>query len=189
MREFICNVNWEIFWTAAAAIGTISATVVALFIVKWQDKRSNHKDLKIKWEHEGRVEHEELNDGIESRFPAFHQRIKAKTIDSIVISVLNSGNRKIILENVRVETSPNRFINFESSTLNNSLRTEVSLEIEEREFFPMLYKTFMNTIRHSGKNLNAEIVVTVTDTSGQKYTHNTGIKFSQYLNQAGGEPQ
>jgi len=160
------------FWTAMSSIATIAAVVVALFIVKWQDKVRNCKRIRIEYSHlaAGSI----IFDGFKDD----------RVIENILIKFINVGNRKVIIEGVKFEYSNGtstayRYLLAQSE---HDMTLPCSLEIEEAKRLTIPYPDFINAI-HEGfiRRPKDEIVIVATDTSGKMYRCRTGIRYEQYL--------
>ena len=168
-------IDWHLVLLALSAIGTVGAVIVALFITKWQDRINNRKDVKIKWRHlRGQITFDGFQDG--------------RDFDNILISFVNTGNRKVIIQQIK-------FL-FEDGTafgyLDLMAPTELdmtlpcSLEIEEARTLRIPRRDFGNFIEkaYSEKKIGRvrqEIVLVAVDTTDKKYRCETGYTYIEYV--------
>ena len=171
-------IDWDIFWNALSSIGTIAAVVVALLITKWENAISNRKKIKIKFlngytDGSGVVTFEGFPDG--------------KSINCITVEFINIGNRKVILDCIKLEITNKRAVHLTppiSIFDNNEMTLPCKMDIEEVAYFRILVSDFYKIIHQYQQeqgNLNNEIILKVIDTSGKEYKYNTGFKYVQYL--------
>ena len=172
-------IDWEVFWNALSSIGTIAAVIVALYITKWQNVISNRKEIKIKYRN-GYVHGNTIR-----TFDGFPEE---KPINCITVEFINTGNRKVILDSIKLEFKSKHAFGLIppfSSLDDKEMTLPCGLEIEEVGHFRILVSDFhaivKNCLESSQGSLNDEIVIVASDTTGKEYRYKTGFKYNQYL--------
>ena len=166
--------SWEMFWNALSAIGTIGAVITALFIIKWQDKINQRKKVKIEWKHmKGQIVFDVFQDDEE--------------YDSIFINFVNTGNRKVIIEQIKFLFKDGSSYGYTHliATTETDMTLPCKLEIEDAKNLKIPrtdFRKFVQLLQKSNaQKLNEKVVIVAEDTSGKEYACRTGVKYSDYL--------
>jgi len=157
--------NWEIFWNAFSAIGSITASITALFIVKWNIKLSNKKNLEFF-----------LNE-----FSFTPDDDKENKQDFIEICLANTGNRRISIKSLAFKLT-----NVQSRGFQNwAMDFPCVLEIEEIKVYTIqkdfLKKWIDEGIKDYSILSDEYIVLFAKDLSDKEYSYNTKIKYREYM--------
>jgi len=164
--------------TILTAIGTMLAVFTALFITKLQDKINNRKELSISW-----LFVEKQQSGGRLLYPDISNN---HHIDELCVQLINTGNRKIIINGVFIELSPQTFIHLHIHAIKTKdIPFPCILEPEMASEFYVLYNIFLGTIKTAFEdgyiNANSNIIVSARDTTGKTYSYKTNQKYSYYL--------
>ena len=162
--KMLCSINWDVFWNAFSSIATLVAVIAAFVIVKYTDNLGNKKKLDIIW-----------RDGILA---------DGSGANIIMICCINTGNRKIILDQIFILLGSSKQTIVYSDRVFYKLLPCV-LEIEETAQFTMPTLIFSSDVEKQLKKETIKhddiITVLAKDTSGKEYTHKTNRKFTSYL--------
>ena len=172
--DFNFSPNWEAF----SAIGTVLAVVVALFVTKWQELISNKKCLKIQWLHAERLATARIE---------YSDILQDKRIDEFCINLINTGNRKIVIEGVYIRFSDktrNALFPYNNDT--SEIKFPCILEPEMAASYhipsvPML-QAFRIFIKEGHVKNNDDLIIEANDTTDKIYSLNTNIKILSYVN-------
>ena len=181
IQTFIVRIiKSEIFWQALTAIGTISATIVALLITKWEHHLNNKKELKIEWLH---VFRGEVPGKILERSWNITDKSKENTFFShIRINLINTGNKIILITGIKLSFEDGTFgglIGFEGLNFPCKLDREEFTAI----YIPAYY--FCETIREriiTGQSTLAEkTAIVIVDSSSKEYKLTIKRNFDWYM--------
>lgn len=160
------NFDWGMFWQAASSIATTAAVVVAL----WQVKYANKKRVKLIYGEQFRYNRE--------------NRKNWETYRYTTIDIVNTGNRKVVVQQLGVEL-PDGF----RYNLNEDIEFERQLccfpiELEPEQFIKCLWLNddFRDLLvtRHLHEN-NKRITFYIQDSTGIYYRRKASKTPKQFL--------
>lgn len=160
--------DWSVFWTAAGAISTTAAVIVAL----WQTHYSNKKRLKV----------------------SFCENMTLLPIDQIAtipkntyvsIDVANVGNRKVFIKEFGVKRGKKRGVIIPDITPSGTVSLPFELDVEACLSFPLTKERFY--CNFDNKALfppNKRISFYVKDSCGHLHTCKSKKTPKKYLKEA-----
>jgi putative lipoic acid-binding regulatory protein len=169
-------------WEAVSAIGTFLAVLAALFITKWQDIISNRKKLKIEWRYAKQSKTMSAN-------ITFSDVTEYNQIDGIYIELTNIGNRKIIIDSVKIKfTSTGSNVLFPNPFITNMPQSSISypcvLEPEMASHLFLPYPFFLEAVQTFLKDGHVKvsdyIIIEASDTTKREYIYNTKQKYALF---------
>ena len=163
--------DWDIFWQALTAVGTISATITALFITKWQDRIKNRKNMKIIWKH---------GDG-KRAWNAIDKLTNDYAFDYVILELVNIGNRTILITSIcfkfnkcSIAWTKYKDINFPLKLNKEDIATTY-IQIDE------FYKNIKECLDNKLCTITQNIVIVATDSTNKEYKLSTGRSFDFYI--------
>ncbi|MDR2971666.1 MAG: hypothetical protein LBU83_07055 [Bacteroidales bacterium] len=171
------NTTTEPDWTAISSIATILAVITALFITKWQDLINNKKSLKIQWFHVERQPTARLQ---------YSEFLENRRIDEFCINLINTGNRKIIIEGVYIlfsNKTRNPLFPYQNDTSEITFPCVLEPEMAASYHIPFLpmIQAFKIFIQGGHVKDNDNLIIEVHDTTDKVYIYNTKIKIFSYI--------
>ncbi|MCL2546169.1 MAG: hypothetical protein FWE06_03095 [Oscillospiraceae bacterium] len=164
--------EWDVFWSALSSIATIIAVITAFAIVRYDHKINNRKRIKIDFKHmTGQITYDGFREG--------------RTVDSILIKFINTGNRKVIIDGIKFSFPDGHSYSFLYLLADNEqdMKLPCVLEIEEARQMIIPLSHFVRLAKHAKElnRLNEEIVIIATDTAEKEYCFKTGITYKIYF--------
>ena len=185
-------IDWGVFWTAASAIATLLAVLVALGVALWEIKFKHIRKLKISAAHATIIPRGKNDDVKVLSIDIVNSGLNAITIKEIAITIKKCKYKAIL--------TPDSW-NYADFSLPCKLEAGQSVNIKLPYEHWQLQNGFVEMMRHlvdvDGQDvnnahdrlINGLIIIVVTDSLGKKYFHNTKIKRKEVIPDKHVEPK